>query len=146
MWGIIFYSYCYCVWYYISFLLLLCGVYYSIPSMKSVIFYVYFNCVRSNILFLLFIVNTNISTSTLSPSVPSSTSSYPTDHVSMSTNLTTTISPSSRNVTNLTTTTLPATTFHEGKFLSAQHSADLSQIELDWIQRREVVKVGTYCM
>merc|ERR1719477_103726 len=70
-------------------------------------------------------VNTNISTSTLSPSVPSSTSSYPTDHVSMSTNFTTTISPSSRNVTNLTTTTLPATTFHEGKFLSAQHSADL---------------------
>merc|ERR1719317_635588 len=85
-------------------------------------------------------VNTNISTSTLSPSVPSSISTYPSDHVSMPTNLTTTISPSSRNVTNLTTTTLPATTFHEGKFLSAQHSADLSQIELDWIQRREVVK------
>merc|ERR1719320_1401659 len=86
-------------------------------------------------------VNTNISTSTLSPSVPSSTSSYPTDHVSMSTNLTTTISPSSRNVTNLTTTTLPATTFHEGKFLSAQHSADLSQIEK--ISRQATINIGT---
>jgi len=39
---------------------------------------------------------------------------------------------------NLNTTN--TSTIYDGKFLSAQQSAALSQIELDWIQRREVVK------